>query len=111
LKRHRLAFALAIGLLMGPAAERSSAQLRQFPRLQRVAQKQAPNERNNFNGEAKPNGGAVRGQANLRGMAGLPPKWVENLREMPPEQQERFMQNNRVPEPSSPAAGSDPQEP
>jgi hypothetical protein len=99
LNRHRLAFALAIGLLMGPAAERASAQFRQFPRLQRVAQKQAPNERNDFNGEAKPNnggGGAVRGQANLRGMAGLPPKWVENLREMPPEQQERFMQNNRV---------------
>ena len=93
MNRHRLAFALAIGLLMGPAAERASAQFRQFPRLQRVAQKQAPNERNDFNGEAKPNnggGGAVRGQSNLRGMAGLPPKWVENLREMPPETITKF---------------------
>jgi hypothetical protein len=97
LKHRRLAFVVAIGLLMGPAAERAAAQMRPFPRPQRIAQKQAPNERNNFNGEAKPNnGGAVRGQANLRGIAGLPPKWVENLREMPPEQQERFMQNNRV---------------
>ncbi len=26
--------------------------------------------------------------------AGLPSKWVENLRDMPPDQQERFMQNN-----------------
>ena len=28
-------------------------------------------------------------------MAGLPPKWVENLRDMPPEDQERFMRNNQ----------------
>jgi acyl-CoA reductase-like NAD-dependent aldehyde dehydrogenase len=27
-------------------------------------------------------------------MAGLPPKWVENLRDKPPAEQERFMQNN-----------------
>jgi len=35
------------------------------------------------------------GQGNARGMMGLPPKWVENLREMTPEEQERFMNNNR----------------
>jgi hypothetical protein len=29
-----------------------------------------------------------------RAMAGLPPKWVENLRDMSPEEQERFMHNN-----------------
>ena len=27
-------------------------------------------------------------------MMGLPPKWVERLQDMPPEQQERFMRNN-----------------
>ena len=27
-------------------------------------------------------------------MAGLPPKWVENLRDKSPQEQERFMQNN-----------------
>ena len=97
MNRPRLAFALAVGLLMGPAAERASAQLRPFPRFQRVAQKNPANERNEFNGEARPNNnGAVKGQPNLRGMAGLPPKWVENLRELPPEQQERFLQNNRA---------------
>lgn len=40
------------------------------------------------------NHGVKQGQPNLRGLAGLPPKWVENLAQMSPEQQERFMQNN-----------------
>lgn len=31
----------------------------------------------------------------VRGAMGLPPKWVEKLQKMPPEQQERFMRNNR----------------
>ncbi|MGH9757757.1 MAG: DUF3106 domain-containing protein [Candidatus Acidiferrales bacterium] len=35
------------------------------------------------------------GQGNGRGMAGLPPKWVENLRNMSPEEQDRFMRNNQ----------------
>ena len=95
------AFGLAAAVLAGPAAPRASAQWRQFPRFQAryqgVAQKEKTPPRNNFNNAAKPNnGGAVRSQPNLRGMAGLPPKWVENLREMPPEQQQQFMQNNRV---------------
>jgi hypothetical protein len=82
---------------MGLAAGPASAQWHQFPRFQRVAQKETPNTRNEFDSEVKPNNGAAaRGQPNLRGMAALPPKWVENLREMPPEQQERFMQNNRM---------------
>jgi len=37
---------------------------------------------------------APKGQPNARGLEGLPPKWVDNMRDMPPEQQERFMQNN-----------------
>jgi uncharacterized protein DUF3106 len=35
-----------------------------------------------------------QGKPNARGMMGLPPKWVENLRNMSPEEQERFMQND-----------------
>jgi hypothetical protein len=31
---------------------------------------------------------------NLRAMDGLPPKWVDNMRGMSPEEQERFMQND-----------------
>jgi hypothetical protein len=38
--------------------------------------------------------GQANGGGNARGMAGLPPKWVENLRDKPPAEQERFMQNN-----------------
>ena len=88
-----LAFSLALVLLTGIAAKPASAQSYGFPHLRYVTQKQpahpppAPHSNN---------GGAVKGQPNLRGMAGLPPKWVENLRDMPPEEQQRFMQNNRV---------------
>lgn len=35
-----------------------------------------------------------QGRPNARGMMGLPPKWVENLRNMSPEEQERFMNND-----------------
>jgi hypothetical protein len=42
-------------------------------------------------GGAKPQG---RGKGDGRGMAGLPPKWVEHLQEMSPEEQEKFMRNN-----------------
>jgi hypothetical protein len=35
-----------------------------------------------------------RGQGNARQMLGLPPRWVENLQDMSPQQQERFMKNN-----------------
>ncbi|HEV2488430.1 MAG TPA: DUF3106 domain-containing protein [Candidatus Acidoferrales bacterium] len=35
-----------------------------------------------------------QGKPNPRGMMGLPPKWVENLRNISPEEQERFMNND-----------------
>lgn len=35
-----------------------------------------------------------KGQGNARQMVGLPPKWVESLQDMSPEQQQRFMKNN-----------------
>jgi hypothetical protein len=87
----------SLGLLLSSWAQPAAAQWRQFPRLRAVAQRQGANPAKNFNPDASANGGTVRpGQPNLRGMAGLPPKWIENLREMPPEQQERFLQNNRA---------------
>jgi hypothetical protein len=89
--------ALGFLLLTGVVAQPARAQFRTFPRLQYAAQKQNPNARNVFNPPAKPNnGGALNGQPNLRAMAGLPPKWVENLRDMPPGDQQRFLQNTRV---------------
>ena len=36
----------------------------------------------------------ANGQAGARAMAGLPPKWVERLRDMPPEEQQRFLANS-----------------
>jgi Protein of unknown function (DUF3106) len=39
--------------------------------------------------------GAAMAQGDGRGMAGLPPKWVDRLRDMSPEEQERFMRNNQ----------------
>lgn len=44
---------------------------------------------------AKPGGEAKKPQGNGRGLAGLPPKWVDRLRDMSPEEQERFMRNNQ----------------
>jgi hypothetical protein len=35
-----------------------------------------------------------QGQANARSPLGVPPKWDERLRQMSPEEQERFMRNN-----------------
>jgi hypothetical protein len=50
------------------------------------AQRQArPPQPKAQNPEGKPNG---------RGMMGLPPKWVEKMRDLSPEEQERFMRNN-----------------
>jgi len=89
--------ALGFLFLAGAVAQPARAQFRTFPRLRYVAQRETPNARNHFNPEAKPNnGGVLKGQPNLRAMAGLPPKWVETLREMPPAEQERFLRNNRV---------------
>lgn len=93
MKLNRFTLALGLSLLAGLAARPVLAQSRAFPRLRYVDDKQKPNPRNEFNPE--PNG-AIRGQPNLRAMAGLPPKWVENLREMSPEEQQRFLQNNRL---------------
>lgn len=38
--------------------------------------------------------GAKKNQPNARSMEGLPPKWIEQLRDRSPEEQQRFMENN-----------------
>lgn len=87
-------FVLALALVAALGAKPAQAQF--HPRLAawqlRTAQKPArPPVRNNL----VPNrNGAANGPGNVRGMAALPPKWVENLRDMSPEEQQRFMQNN-----------------
>lgn len=46
------------------------------------------------NGAAGPNKADANEQQNRR-LAGLPPKWVQNLRDRSPQEQEQFMQNNQ----------------
>jgi hypothetical protein len=88
--------AAVLALFAGTASLPAVAQVRNLPRLRYVDEKQKPNPRNEFQPQPKNGGGGLRGQPNLRAMAGLPPRWVENLREMSPAEQERFLQNNRV---------------
>ena len=54
---------------------------------------QPPNG-NTFHPPNNPNGGGVNGAQNGRQMANLPPAWGPKLRDMSPQQQDHFMQNN-----------------
>jgi hypothetical protein len=60
----------------------------QTPRGQRVGPRQPPREGVRPRVPANPTPGE-------RGMMGLPPKWIERVQDMPPEQQERFLRNNQ----------------
>jgi hypothetical protein len=120
----RLTFALSLALLLGLVAQPALAQQRRGVPPPRVARAQAQrraaanakkpaaqrpnngtnNPRPNPNGprpnagnpKQKPaNAGGAKPQGDGRAAVGLPPKWVGNLREMSPEEQERFMQNNQ----------------
>ena len=94
--RHgRLILALSLALLAAFAARDAVAQgfWEQPPRLRMMqgpGRRLRPNEAPDAN-----NGEGPQGQGAGRGMAGLPPKWVEGLRDMSPEEQERFLGNNR----------------
>jgi Protein of unknown function (DUF3106) len=65
-------------LLLGFAAGPASAQNGAHWHARMAAQHRA-------NGAAKPR---------LRAMEGLPPKWLQKLQDMPPAEQERFLENN-----------------
>ncbi|HEV2223198.1 MAG TPA: DUF3106 domain-containing protein [Candidatus Acidoferrales bacterium] len=58
----------------------------QGPRMQRQQQRQMQ--------RAQQRAGRPPGKPNARALMGLPPKWIENLRDRSPEEQERFMRNN-----------------
>jgi len=80
---------ICLMLLAGIAARPVSAQNGERWR-ERQAQRQAARE-----ARRESAGAAAKGQGGGRGLVGLPPKWVENLRDKSPEEQERFMQNSR----------------
>jgi hypothetical protein len=79
-----------LALLTGFVAQPASAQNGELWRerqAQRQAQRQAAQQ------QRRENGGRQPGE---RGLVGLPPKWVENLRDMSPEDRDHFMQNNQA---------------
>ncbi|MGA9884701.1 MAG: DUF3106 domain-containing protein [Candidatus Acidiferrales bacterium] len=80
MKLRLFAVAPAVLLLSGLAAQPASAQIGARWRVRREAAAQR-----RANGMGKPN---------IRGMEGLPSKWVEKLQDMPPAQQQRFLRNN-----------------
>jgi Protein of unknown function (DUF3106) len=97
---------VAVALLLGPAERSAFAQqgrwAAQHPymaqRQQARAQAQARARQNKPPGTPAGQNHAAeagRGPANARGLAGLPPKWVDNLRDRSPEEQEQFMRNNQ----------------
>jgi hypothetical protein len=96
----KLQFAAWLGslLLAGLLAQPALAQGGRGKHLNPVAQKSAQNRPVEKKNQAQgPNGGANvnnQGKPNARGMMGVPPEWVVRLREMSPEEQERFMRNN-----------------
>jgi len=76
-----LSFLLLIGAMVQSASAQDGERLRAWQQRRAAAQ------------QGRPNGGK-KGEPNARAMEGLPPKWIEKLRDMPPEQQQRFMENN-----------------
>ena len=81
--RSQLANALAVLLLVGCVSAPALAK-------RGAAQGKAKHDRSE-----KPRIEAEKKQNRAkRAMAGMPPRWMERLREMPPEEQERFMSNN-----------------
>jgi Protein of unknown function (DUF3106) len=80
----KIALAVCLMLLMGLAAQPARAQNGERLRAWR--------ERREARREANAN--REKGKPNARAMEGLPPKWGEQLRNMSPEEQQRFLQNN-----------------
>jgi len=89
LKSHRFIFAISLLLHSAGAVRPVRAQNGERARELR-AQRQAARAAKRENA-GQPAKAAQAG----RGLVGLPPKWVENLRDKSPEEQERFMQNSR----------------
>lgn len=95
MRRRATIFVICAGLLLGLAAQTAQAQNGQRLRAWRERRRAAAAEREKGREErAHPNANGAAREPNPRAMAELPPKWVDNLRDMPPDQQERFMRNN-----------------
>ena len=86
-----------LALLIGLVAESASAQNGERWRAwqaQHEAQREARREAAQKQHQANAGGaGNAKGE---RAAVGIPPKWVENMRDMSPEDREHFMQNNQA---------------
>jgi hypothetical protein len=91
MRRRFAQFGLLIAMLMGLFARSVSAQdgerIREWEARQEARREAAAGRHAN-------GGGGAKSQPNERAMEGLPPKWVERVRDMPPEQQQQFLENN-----------------
>jgi hypothetical protein len=91
MRRRFAQFGPVIALLMGFLAQTAWAQdgerMREWQARQEARRENAAQRRAN-------GGGGAKGQPNERAMEGLPPKWVDRVRDMPPEQQQQFFENN-----------------
>jgi hypothetical protein len=97
------ALVLALAFLMGLAAQPASAQRRRWarpgphpPKVQAPKRNANPPkaDENKSGGVGNEKTNPAKPPGDGRGLAGLPPKWVERLQEMSPQEQERFMRNN-----------------
>ena len=86
LKFRGVKFGLGLLLFLSVGAASASAQNGERIRERQAARREAAAQRRQAAGGQKP--------LNERSAVGLPPKFVEKLRDLPPEEQERFMQNN-----------------
>jgi hypothetical protein len=73
-------------LVAGVGAGSAAAQNGERIRERQAARRQAAEQRREQAAGQKP--------PNERSAVGLPPKWLDSVRDMPPAEQERFMQNN-----------------
>jgi hypothetical protein len=78
---------LAAAMTVSTASAQNGRFRAAFQQRRAPAAAQKPAPKPNMNPTAK-------NPPNLRNLAGLPPKWVENMRNMPPDEQERFMEND-----------------
>ncbi|HTW65816.1 MAG TPA: DUF3106 domain-containing protein, partial [Bryobacteraceae bacterium] len=76
------------------AAQPASAQRGRFGAAFQQRRAAAAAQRRAERQAERPPNAAPKGQPNVRGMEGLPPKWIDDMRNMSPEEQERFMEND-----------------
>jgi hypothetical protein len=98
-RREKFIFVPALLLLTGLIAQPASAQGGERPQAGQARSEAAQQARTNGNAESqsgeRPDADGAAGNARPNRRAGLPPRWLDRLRNMSPEEQERFLQNNR----------------